>query len=76
MLFAVFSNYRSSHQRSSVKKVLLEISQNSQENTCAKVSFLIKLQALPLINAALYLAQQLTVSNFNKRRGCLLEEIR
>ena len=29
-------------QRCSVKKVLLEISQNSQENTCARVSFLIK----------------------------------
>ena len=29
----------------SVEKVLLEISQNSQENTCARVSFLIKLQA-------------------------------
>ena len=29
----------------SVKKVLLEISQNSQENACARVSFLIKLQA-------------------------------
>ena len=28
------------------KKVLLEISQNSQENTCARVSFFIKLQAL------------------------------
>ena len=27
------------------KKVLLEISQNSQENTCARASFLIKLQA-------------------------------
>ena len=27
------------------EKVLLEISQNSQENTCARVSFLIKLQA-------------------------------
>ena len=26
------------------KKVILEISQNSQENTCARVSFLIKLQ--------------------------------
>ena len=26
----------------SVKKVFLEISQNSQENTCARVSFLIK----------------------------------
>ena len=32
-------------QKCSVKKVFLEISQNSQENTCARVSFLIKLQA-------------------------------
>ena len=32
-------------QRCSVKKVFFEISQNSQENTCADVSFLIKLQA-------------------------------
>ena len=32
-------------QRCSVKKVFLEISQNSRENTCARVSFLIKLQA-------------------------------
>ena len=32
-------------QTCSVKKVFLEISQNSQENTCAEVSFLIKLQA-------------------------------
>ena len=31
--------------RCSVKKLFLEISQNSQENTCARVSFLIKLQA-------------------------------
>ena len=31
-------------QRCSVKKVLLEISQNSQENICARASFLIKLQ--------------------------------
>ena len=29
----------------SVKRVFLEISQNSQESTCARVSFLIKLQA-------------------------------
>ena len=28
-----------------LKKVFLEISQNSQENSCARVSFLIKLQA-------------------------------
>ena len=38
-------NFRSSHRRCSIKKVLLEITQNSQENTCAKVSFLIKFQA-------------------------------
>ena len=31
--------------RYSVKKVFLEIAQNSQENTCARASFLIKLQA-------------------------------
>ena len=31
------------------KKVFLEISENSQENTFARVSFLIKLQALGLI---------------------------
>ena len=33
----------------SVKKVFLEISQNSQENTCVRVSFLIKLQACNFI---------------------------
>ena len=32
-------------RRCSVKQVFLEISQNSQENTCARVSFLIKLRA-------------------------------
>ena len=32
-------------QSCSVEKVLLKITQNSQENTCARVSFLIKLQA-------------------------------
>ena len=32
-------------RRWSVKKVFLEISQNSQEDSCARVSFLLKLQA-------------------------------
>ena len=32
----------------SEKKIFLEISQNSQENTCARDSFLIKLQAWDL----------------------------
>ena len=36
---------RSTHQRSSLKKVFLKISQNSLENTCARVSFLIRLQS-------------------------------
>ena len=35
------------------KKVFLEISQNSQENTCARVSFLIKLQTSGLRPATL-----------------------
>ena len=32
-------------QRCSARKMFLEISQNSQENICARVSYLIKLQA-------------------------------
>ena len=32
-------------QRCSIKKLFIEISQNSKESTCARVSFLIKLQA-------------------------------
>ena len=35
-------------QRWSVEKVFLEISQNSQQTTCARASFLIKLQPLGL----------------------------
>ena len=50
----------SDHRRCSVKKVSLKNSQNSQESTCARVSFLIKLQAV--------------VCNFTKKRcsgtGC------
>ena len=37
---------RSSHWKCSVEKVFLKILQNSQENTCARVSFLTDLQAL------------------------------
>ena len=33
-------------QRGSVKKVFLEILQNSQENTCARVSFFLKKKRL------------------------------
>ena len=39
------SLFRSSHQRHSIKKLSLEILQNSQESTCAGVYFLLKLQA-------------------------------
>ena len=39
-----FPLYRSSHRRYSIKKVLLKISQNLQENTCTRVSFLSKVQ--------------------------------
>ena len=41
----IYLIYRSSRPEVFCKKVLLEIPQNSQENTCARVSFLIKLQA-------------------------------
>ena len=40
----VLKNFRSSRPDVSVKNVLLEISQNSQESTCARVSFLKKWQ--------------------------------
>ena len=44
------SQFRTSHQRCSIKKGFLKkISQNSQENTSDRVSFLIKLQALACI---------------------------
>ena len=42
-------------QMCSVKKVFLKISQNSQGNTCARASFLIKLQAPATVNFAKFL---------------------
>ena len=42
--------YRRSHWRYSIKKIFWKISQNSQENTCARVSLLIKLQASGLFS--------------------------
>ena len=44
----VFRSTEAVIQRCSLEKLFLEISQNSQENTCARVSFLIKLQVLAL----------------------------
>ena len=37
-----------------MEKLFLEISQNSQENTCARVPFLIKLQAAALLKKGLW----------------------
>ena len=42
MIFSLFLCSGSSHRWCSVKKVFQEILQNSQENTCVEVSFLIK----------------------------------
>ena len=39
------TEHRSSHRRCSIKICVPKISQNPQENTCARASFLIKLQA-------------------------------
>ena len=41
-------NFQAVARRCSIKKVFREISQNSQENTCARVSLLIKLQGSDL----------------------------
>ena len=49
-----------------LEKVFLDISQNSQENTCVRVPFLIKLQASPFFNNAIgILACSLLKRNFN-----------
>ena len=45
----------------SVKKVFLKISQNWQENTCVRVSLLIKLQALPFFIEHIWWLLQLIV---------------
>ena len=45
LFFSKVAGRKSSHRRCSVKKMFLNILQNSQEKTCARVSFLIKLQA-------------------------------
>ena len=45
-MITLYSNSEAATKGVLCKKVFLEISQNSQENTCARVSFLIKLQAV------------------------------
>ena len=44
LYFLLFISDRSSRREISVKILFLKISQNLHENTCSKVSFLIKLQ--------------------------------
>ena len=48
VFYSIWCTSRSSHQKCSIEKVFLKISQNSQENTCVRASFLTKLQALGL----------------------------
>ena len=48
LIFCAVSKMKNAEEvvrKCSVKKVFLEISQNSEKNTCGRVSFLIKLQA-------------------------------
>ena len=42
--------FRSSHQRCSIKKLFLEILQNSQENTCARDSFCNEVAGLSIVD--------------------------
>ena len=68
---------RSSHLEVFVKKVFLEISENSQENTCVRVSFLINLQALgffqrtPLVAASARKNPMKKKPKKYKRRGSI-----
>ena len=55
----LWKTHRRSRQTCSVRKVFLEILQNSQENTCARVSFLIKLQAIKIETLAQMLSCKL-----------------
>ena len=70
-MMIIYSNYfvevhevlhcvRSSHRRLSVRKDVIRTPQNSQKNTCARASFLIKLQASGLIIKKETLAQVLS----------------
>ena len=44
-LLEFYKKHQNLSPKCSIKKLFLEISQHSQENTCARVSFLIKLEA-------------------------------
>ena len=48
-----------------VKKVLLEISQTSQENTCTRVPFIIKMQTLAQVFSCEF--REISKNNFSYR---------
>ena len=52
----VSKSNRESHRKFSIKNVFLDISQNYQENTCARDSFIIKLQ---IFGPQLYLKKEI-----------------
>ena len=62
--------YRSSHRRCSLKKVFLKTSRNSQENTCARVSFLIKLHTFCLRLKACKFIKKETLAQVFSREFC------
>ena len=57
-------------RRCSVKKVFLEISQNSQENTCGRVSFLIKL----FFNKAFFFIKKKTLAQVFSCEFCKISK--
>ena len=60
-------------QRCSVKKVFLEISENSQENTCARASLLIKLRVLK--TSQIYLKKDVFFATFLRRLRYISKKI-
>ena len=68
------NRYRSSHRRCSIKKVFLKISQNSQESTCSRVSFLSLWHRCFPVNAAKFLRTPF-LQNTSKRLLLPLEVV-
>ena len=69
----IFEKIEAVVQRCSVKKVFLEISQNSQENACARVSYLIKLQAFCEISKNTFLHRTPLVAASENTKGIYAE---
>ena len=60
---------RSSHRKCSIKKMLLNILQKSQENTCPKISFLVKLQTSTSCYQRCSIKKGGVLNNFAKLTG-------